>query len=289
MSTELEMQEGSYELQVKYYTDLIKGNRDMEFVGVYGDRGKSGLSKEGRPGLQSLLADCKAGKIDFILTKSISRFARSMGDCAGMVRELRSYGVSVYFEKENLNTEDTSCDFILNILSAIAEEESHSISQHIIQSYEQKSKEGRPYGSVSYGYYSLGNSRWVINGSQAKRVKKAFDMALAGETYTEIVNALNEMEETPFWRQDRVRFMLTNIAYKGDIYTHKYVSLVPGKSVPNKGYRNRYYIKGHHEPLVSPEDFEKVQKIEKRGLLRSNKRRTEDDIEFLKGVQNGIC
>ena len=130
VSTDMESQEGSYELQVAYFTDLIDANPTMELVGIYGDKGKSGLNISGRPGLQKLMDDCRAGKISLILTKSISRFARNVAECLEMIRELRSLGVNIIFEEQNLNTQDEKSTLVLNILAAIAEEESRSISKH---------------------------------------------------------------------------------------------------------------------------------------------------------------
>lgn len=127
VSTRLEEQEGSYEIQVSYFTDKINANSGMTLVGIYGDLGKSGLKTKGRDGLARLMADCEAGKIDLILTKSISRFARNMADCAEMIRKLRELGVGIIFEEENINSKDAKCDLILNIFAALAQEESNSI------------------------------------------------------------------------------------------------------------------------------------------------------------------
>ena len=190
VSTDKEIQEGSYELQEQYYTDFIQSNPEMELVGIYGDKGKSGLKMAGRPGLQKLMEDCRAGKIDLILSKSISRFARNMSDCAAMIQELRRLGVNIIFEKENVNTKDTNCDLILNIFSAIAQEESHSISLHMIQAYEQYALEGRPYGHASFGYRKDAEHHWSINEEEAPRVRKAFEMAGEGKRYPEIRKAL---------------------------------------------------------------------------------------------------
>lgn len=294
VSTDKEVQEDSYETQVSYYTDMIKSNPAMEFAGVYGDKGKSGLKTTGRPGLQRLLNDCRAGKIDLILTKSISRFARSMSDCAEMIRELRSIGVHVLFEKENVNSRNENCDLVLNIFSAIAQEESHSISQHSIRSHEQYTLEGRPFGRVSFGYRNAGENRWEINEAEAYKVRTAFRMAAQGKCYVEILKALNETETDYVWKQKRLKYMLTNPVYKGDYYSHGTVCLVPGKPIVNRGYRDRFYIRGHHDPIVSTELFDGVQEIIARGIPVSYKRLRKDDREFLKrinadmeeGVQN---
>ena len=283
VSTDMETQNGSYELQVAYFTDMIKANPNMELVGIYGDKGRSGLKKAGRPGLQRLLDDCRAGKVNLILTKSISRFARNMAECAEMIRELNSLGVNVLFEEQNLNSQDEKSALVLNIFAAIAEEESHSISQHSLKAHEQHVLEGRPFGQISFGYKNGGDNKWVINEEEAPRVREAFRMASEGKCYRDILAALNEMEtDGNRWRQQRLRYLLTNVAYKGDYYSHKTVSLVPGQQVRNNGFRDRYYLTGHHEPIVSPQLFDWVQEIIKRDILNSHKRPSLADLEFLR-------
>lgn len=288
VSTDKETQDGSYELQESYFTDLIRSNPDMELVGVYGDKGKSGLGTAGRPGLQKLMEDCRAGKVDMIITKSISRFARNVSDCAEMIWELRSLGVNVFFEKENLNTDDKKCDLVINIFSAIAQEESNSISQNTIRSHEQYTLEGRPYGRIAFGYRNAGDNRWEIDEEEAKKVRMAFHMAACGNKYQEILAALNSTETDYKWKQKRLKNMLTNPVYKGDYYSRGWVCLVPGKLVKNRDYRDRYYLKGHHKPVVSPKLFDAVQKILERGILISYKKTSKEDIKFLEGVMQGV-
>lgn len=283
VSTDKEEQDGSYELQEQYYTDKITTNSLMTLVGIYGDKGKSGLKTAGRPGLQNLMNDCRAGKIDLILTKSISRFARNMADCAEMIRELRSLGVNIIFEKENLNTRDGKSDLVLNIFSAIAQEESNSISRHMLMSHEQHVLEGRPFGVISFGYRNIGDNRWGINEEEASFVRLAFNMADEGKNYQEILTVLNETDEKRIWRQQRLRYLLTNPVYKGDYYSHGTVCLVPGKQVQNRGYRDRYYIEEHHDPIVSPELFDRVRELVKQGRLVSP-RRTKKESEACKSA-----
>ncbi len=282
VSTDMEAQDGSYELQVSCFADRITLNPDMELVGIYGDKGRSGLHAGKRPGLQKLMDDCRAGKIDLILTKSISRFARNMVECAAMIRELRGLGVNMVFEEQNLNTEDTKCDLILNIFAAIAEEESNSISQHTIKAHEQYTIEGRPFGQISFGYKNGGDHKWIIDDAEAPMVRRAFQLAAEGKNYTDIRKALKKMDGHA-WSQNRVKYMLTNVVYKGDYHSHKTISLVPGKQVKNNGYRDRFYITGHHEPIVSPELFDWVQEIISRGILLSNRRPSKENEAFLKG------
>ena len=142
---------------------------------------------------EKLMDDCRAGKISLILTKSISRFARSMPDCAAMVQELRQLGVNILFEKENLNSKDEKCTLIFNIFSAIAQEENHSISLHSTLAHEQYILEGKPFGPISFGYRNAGGNRWEINEEEAPRVRKAFHMAEEGKRYSEILEALDAL------------------------------------------------------------------------------------------------
>ena len=286
VSTELEEQEGSFETQVRHYREKIGQAPDMELVGIYGDRGKSGLKASRRPELQRLLRDCRAGKIDLILTKSISRFARSMADCMELIRRLREWKVTIFFEKEGLRTDDRKSDLVISILAAMAQEESHSISQNMIRSYEQHVSEGRPCGRIAYGYTRAEDGAWKVNTAQAQRVRTAFRMAAEGRSYQEILTALNNMEMSEgtgtSWSQRRLKYMLRNVAYQGDYYSHGTVCLTPGHQVVNRGYRDRYYIEEHHEPLVSRPLFERVQRMLDGGLLISYLPMTEEKRKMLR-------
>ena len=273
VSTDLEEQEGSFETQVCHYREKIGRSPDMELVGIYGDKGRSGLKASRRPELQRLLRDCRAGKIDLILTKSISRFARSMADCVELIRRLREWRVTVFFEREGLRTDDRKIDLIISILAAMAQEESHSISQNMIRCHEQHASEGRPCGKVAYGYVRAEDGSWQIRPAEAYRVRTAFRMAAEGRSYPEILTALNSIERQEdsgvIWLQKRVKYMLRNVAYQGDYYSHATVCLTPGHQVVNRGYRDRYYIEEHHEPLVSRAMFARVQRMIEGGLLIS--------------------
>lgn len=273
VSTLLEEQDGSYETQMEYYQGKIEADPTMELVGVYGDRGKSGLKMVGRKGLQQLLDDCEAGKVDLILTKSVSRFTRNMADFVELVRKLKGMNVTIYFERENLRTDDMRCELILNIFAALAQEESNSISQNVRKSHADHAAEGKPLGRVSYGYVSKGPKRWKIDPAQAKRVKMAFDMAAQGKDYQMILEALNalEMKEQTgiVWPQRRLRHLLRNIAYTGDYYSHATVCMTPGHQVANRGFRDRYYIENHHRALVNRKKFDRVQLLMDKGILQS--------------------
>ena len=274
VSTDMEIQEGSYDIQVSYYTDLINANPDMELVGIYGDKGKSGLSANQRPGLQKLMDDCRAGKINLILTKSISRFSRNLAECAEMIEELQRLDITIYFEEQGLNSQDEQCRLVLNILSAVAQEESHSISLHTRLAHEQYTLEGRPFGKIAFGYKNGGENKWIINEKEAPRVREAFRLASEGTCYQDILAAMDKMEtDGNKWKQKRLKYMLTNVVYKGDYFANKTVCLVPGKQVVNRDYRDRIYISEHHEPIISPEEYDRVQEMIESGSLNSCRRR----------------
>ncbi len=285
VSTDLEEQEGSFETQVRHYREKIGKDPDMELVDIYGDKGKSGLRLSRRPELQRLLRDCKAGKIDLILTKSISRFARSMADCVELIRRLREWNVTILFEREGLRTDDRKCELVIHILAAMAQEESHSISQNMVRSHEQHASVGRPCGSVTYGYARAEDGSWQVNPAQAHRVRTAFHMAAEGRSYPEIVTALNDIERQEdtgvIWRQKRLRYLLRNVVYQGDYYSHATICITPGHRVVNRGYRDRYYIEEHHEPLVSRALFERVQRMLDGGHLISYMPMTVEKIKLM--------
>ena len=152
VSTEQELQDLSFESQCHYYRQLIESDPEMELVDIYGDHGKSGMHIDGRPEFQRMIDDCKAGKIDLIYSKSVSRFARNLSDLLKTLRELKDMNVSVVFEKEGLDTRSAASELMLGILGTIAQEESHSLATNMHWGREERLKKGQPYGAVSYGY-----------------------------------------------------------------------------------------------------------------------------------------
>ncbi len=279
VSTELELQEGSFDKQMSYYRALIAADPGMELVDIYGDRGCTGRSVAARPEFQRMLADCEAGRIDLILTKSISRFARNLSDCIAVLRRLRQLGVAVAFEKERLNTGDAQGELLLSIFAAMAQEESNSISQSVLWAQEQRNASGRPSFRPSYGYARAERDwAWRVDEAQARRVRQAFDMAAAGACYGDMLRALNALEQAEGtgrnWTYQKLRYLLTNPNYTGDCLTNRYIA-VPGggrRVKPNRGERAQYLIEGHHEPLVSRMQFDAVQQRIRSGALRSTLR-----------------
>jgi DNA invertase Pin-like site-specific DNA recombinase len=290
VSTELEIQEGSFELQKAYYTEKIANDPTLELVGVYGDYGKSGTSTYKRPEFCRMMKDCVEGRIDVIYTKSISRFSRNLADCVEAVRILKKHGVAVIFEKENLNTMDGSSELLLSILTTIAQEESNSISQNMRWTLQKMHEKGTPTGKVSYGYRRvMPENIWVIDEAEARRVRVAFDSAAEGQSYMSVLDRLNELEEAEgsdfrWMRQERLHYLLKNVSYIGDVLTDRSYSNGPGHRYlkRNRGERDQFYIEEHHEPIVNKNVFDRVQLLIGRGLLNSQRRHyTEEERAIL--------
>lgn len=179
VSTDLEIQEGSFELQKRYYKELLSARRDVELVRIYGDEG-SGRSIRHRPEFSQMLSDCEAGQIDVIYTKSFSRFSRSLIDFVTVIRRLRELGIPVIFEKEGINSMDSQNELLMHILAIVAQEESKSIAENVKWSIEKRHSEGKPTGKVPYGYRRIdGNGHWSIEDGEADRVRLAFSRAKA--------------------------------------------------------------------------------------------------------------
>lgn len=281
VSTLAEEQELSYETQCAYYARLIEADPTMKLVEVYGDQGGSGLSLKKRPEFQRMMSDCLDGKIDLVLTKSVSRFARNLGDCVNCVRLLREKGIPVMFEKEGITSTDPSCEMLLSVLASLAQQEVHSLSENIRWSLEHRNASGNPSRVARYGYRRIedeaGKKVWRIYEPEAKRVRLAFQMAAQGSDYRDILIALNNMEIKAGtgikWTQSRIYSMLTSEVYIGDILTNKtftadYLTKMVSK---NNGQKPQYYIEGHHEPIIDKATFEKVGELIHKNKLKARK------------------
>ncbi|MBQ1363719.1 MAG: recombinase family protein, partial [Oscillospiraceae bacterium] len=180
-STDREEQEGSFQLQKDYFINMIKDDPELELVDCYGDYGKSGVSAAHRPEFQRMIRDCEEHKIDVIYTKSVSRFARNISDLVETIQHLRELGVSIYFEKESLNTRERSSELFLHILGIIAQEESRSFGANVRLGLAVRMATGHPVGKTPYGFRRVDKeANWVIEEEQAKRIRLAFRMAASG-------------------------------------------------------------------------------------------------------------
>ena len=265
VSTGSDEQLESLETQMKHCESYIKAKTDWEFAGLYYDEGISGTKKEKRPGLLRLIADCEDKKIDFVLTKSISRFARNTTDCLELVRKLLSRGVFIYFEKENINTGSMESELMLSILSGLAESESASIAQNNKWSVKRRFQNGTFKISYSpYGYDAV-DGKLVVNESQAEIVRFIFAEILSGKSTQKIADELLRRKVPTKrggrWTSTTVRGMVINEKYTGDALFQKTYTDDHFNRHINDGNKEQYLIRDHHEPIISHEDFESAQKV----------------------------
>ncbi|WP_326974951.1 recombinase family protein [Caproicibacter sp. BJN0012] len=269
VSTDHEDQQSSYEAQVDYYTRYIKSRDDWEFVSIYTDEGISATNTKKREGFKTMIADALAGKIDLIVTKSVSRFARNTVDSLTTVRKLKDEGIEIYFEKENIWTLDSKGELLITIMSSLAQEESRSISENVTWGQRKRMADGK----VSFAYSRfLGlekdkeTGKIVVNPEQAKIVRLIFKLFLEGMTPHSIAAELtNRGIKTPggkdVWNRQTVRRILSNEKYKGDALLQKTytVDFLQKKLKRNEGEVPQFYVEGNHEAIISPEVFDMVQ------------------------------
>lgn len=277
VSTDSDEQFTSYEAQIDYYTQYIKVRDDWEFVQVYTDEGITGTSTKHREGFKQMVADALEGKIDLIVTKSVSRFARNTVDSLTTIRQLKDKGVECFFEKENIWTFDGKGELLITIMSSLAQEESRSISENCTWGQRKRMADGRVSVPFDHflGYERGENGELVINEEQAKTVRLIYDLFLQGLTPHTIANRLTAMgiltpRRKAKWNQGTVRSILTNEKYKGDALMQKCYTadFLTKKQVPNNGVLPQYYVEGDHEAIIPPETFELVQQE----MLRRNNR-----------------
>lgn len=274
VSTSSEEQLLSLETQKEHYDNFIKAHSDWEYAGLYYDEGISGTKMDKRNGLLKMLKDCEDGKIDKVITKSISRLSRNTTDTLEMVRKLSKLGIYIYFEKENIDTEHMSSELMLSILSSIAESESKSISQNSKWSIKHRFEAGTYI--ISYPPYGYDNvkGKMVIIPEEAEIVRMVFRMAVSGDGSHRIANALNKMnipsKKGAKWHASTVQGMLKNEKYTGDVIFQKTYTDSNFNRHTNYGEENMYLFQNHHEPIISHEEFElAAQAMEQRGKEKS--------------------
>ena len=269
VSTDHEDQVTSYEAQVEYYTNYIKNRNDWEFVKVYTDEGISATNTKKREGFNNMVADALAGKIDLIVTKSVSRFARNTVDSLTTVRKLKDKGIEIFFEKENIWTLDSKGELLITIMSSLAQEESRSISENVTWGKHKQIADGKvtiPYSRVLGLDKDKETGRIVVNWEEAKTVQLIFGLFLEGMTPHSIAMELTRRGiKTPGgkdkWHQGTIRSMLTNEKYKGDALLQKTftVDFLQKKMKKNEGEVPQYYVEDNHEAIISREAFDMVQ------------------------------
>jgi site-specific DNA recombinase len=256
VSTDTEEQLSSYEAQVSYYEDYIKKRPDWEFVGIYADEGITGTNTKNRTDFNRMIDDCLAGRIDLVITKSISRFARNTLDCLRYVRMLKEKGVGIFFEKENIDTLDSKGEVLLTILSSLAQDESRSISENSRWGIMRRFQQGkvRVNHKKFTGFDKDENGELVIDKKEAAVVRRIFTEYLAGKGLKAIGEGLEEDGITTAtgnsaWHASVIKQMLQNEKYAGDALLQKTVTVdfLTHKRVKNEGQVQQFFVENSHE------------------------------------------
>ena len=268
VSTDDEEQLTSYEAQQNYYTDKIMTNREWTMAGIFADEGITGTSARKRPEFLKMIRLCKQKKIDIVLTKSISRFARNTVDCLNYIRALRELGIAVIFEKENINTLEADSEILITMLGAFAQAESESISANVRWGKRQAMREGKTIIQYNrlYAYEKGEDGKPKIIQEQAEVVRSIYEQYLSGASLRMIKDRL-EMEQIPNvtggsqWTITAIRSILTNEKYCGDVLLQKtYISdCISRKVIRNTGQLPMYLVQNHHEGIVERKTFDAVQ------------------------------
>jgi len=297
VSTDKEEQESSFENQMNHYTTYIKSREDLEFVGMYSDEGVTGTSMRHRDGFNQMIQDAMDGKIDLIITKSVSRFARNTVDSLTTIRKLKEKGVEVYFEEQNIYTFDSKGELLITIMSSLAQEEAHSISDNTKWGKRKQFADGKV--SVAYsrflGYDKGPDGGMVINPEQAETVKQIYKWYLDGLSAYAVAKKLTEMgiktaSGKDNWAASTVSSILRNEKYKGDALLQKCYTedFMTKKRVKNDGsVVPQYYVEGNHEAIIDPDTFDAVQlEMQRR---KSSKHRYSGVSFFSSKIKCGQC
>ena len=268
VSTEEEEQQSSYEAQRSYYTEKIMTNPEWNFVDIFADEGITGTSTRKRDDFNRMIRKCRAGKIDLILTKSISRFARNTVDSLKYIRALKGMGIGIIFEKENINTLETDTELIITFLSAFAQSESESISANVRWGIRQAMKEGKVHVNFNrlYGYRINEDGEPEIVPEKAEAIQLIFERYLLGDSLREIKENLESSgipapDGGATWDTSRISGILENEKYAGDVLRQKTfkADVMSGKTVKNTGQLPMYLIENNHPAIISREQFNAVQ------------------------------
>jgi len=269
VSTDSIEQKDSFYYQVEYYKNYIGKRDDWEYAGIYADEARSGTQIKKRDEFSQMIKDCMNGKIDMIITKSVTRFARNTVDSIKAIRKLKALGIGVYFEKENINTLSEKSEILLTILSSLAQGESETISTNNKWGIKKRFEDGTFKLSIpAYGYNKDENGELIVNKEEAKIVRRIFIEYLNGKGPYVIARGLNEdniptKRTAEEWQESVIKVILQNPIYEGDLLLQKTYTteVLPFERKVNKGEMPQYFIENNHEPIITREEGQMVRKI----------------------------
>jgi len=268
VSTDSDEQETSYDAQIQHYTSYIESHPDWMMAGIYADDGISGMNAKKRDEFQRMINDCHDGKIDMVITKSISRFARNTVDCLNYTRALKNKNIGVYFEKENINTLDAKGEVLMTIMASLAQQESESLSANVRLGLQFRYQQGKVQVNHNWflGYTKDEDGHLIIDQEQAEVVKRIYREYLSGNSFLKIKRSLEADRilngaGRSKWNESNIKQILTNEKYIGDALLQKTytVDILEKKREANKGQVPKYYVEGSHEGIIPKDIFLKVQ------------------------------
>ena len=263
----------SYAAQINAYTQLIQQHSDWELVDIYADEGLTGTRMDKRTEFGRLLSDCRKGRVDKILVKSISRFARNTKDCLVVLRELKLLNVSVQFEEEHIDTQTLTSELMVSVFGSLAQQESTSISQNLRMSYQRRMEKGAfSTCKAPFGYRLKDGKQLTIHPPAAESVSWIFSEYLRGRSQAQIAEdltrrGLSTADGTPYWQETSIAYILTNEKYIGDSLCQKtYTTPLPFAQKRNFGEQPQYYVHGSHPAIISKEVFEQAQQLRRKRI-----------------------
>lgn len=280
--------------QVSYFSKMIQSHDSWKYVGVYSDEGMTG-TKIKRDGFQRMIRDAKAGKIDIIVTKSLSRFARNTVDCLKTIREMKAINVDIFFEEQNIHTLSANGEFLISLLAGYAQEESRQCSENTLWRVRKNFKEGKPYGGSSMLGYKLEKGRFTVVPEEAEIVRKIFDLYLAGNGFCKIARILTNDGIKSYtgkaWNKSTLGEIISNVTYTGNLHLQKTYreNHMTKKTMRNKGEKPLYIVEGNHEPIISQEIFDKAQEIRKVKAVGKSGKRNGPAYPFTGLIYCGEC
>lgn len=280
--------------QVSYFSNYIQSNKNWIYAGVYSDEGQTGTNGK-RDSFQRMIQDAKEGKIDIIITKSISRFARNTETLIKTIRELKEYNVDVYFQEQNIHTLSNGGELLISILASYAQEESRTCSENTLWRVSKNFQEGKLYGGNNCLGYKIMDGNFVLVPEEAVLVKRIFDLYIGGYGEDRIAKTLNDegikSYQGKLWYRSSIRSVLTNYNYTGDLLLQKTYreNHITKKMKRNNGEKNMYLVSNDHEPIISKDQFEQAKKVRYERLLVKSHNREYKTYPFTGLLRCGIC